>query len=394
MNTVDIISGLIIGGVGSFLAAALMLLARSNSEVMASGLRVCAYAFVIMGMGLSQAALISGPYAEPARLILSLGPILGLLVFGYGFNLVHGVTPNGVRWVACSISAVVLIAAAYLHGERALAVAVAAGCLAYSMVLAVYCWPHLRSRHVLAQRVLGVVILGVIAVSLVRLIQTLVYQGPVRDHLLYVPVSQLWFHALFYGVMPLMTGVMLLSIINAHLAQRLELFVHTDELTKSLSRRGLRTHAPHLIANARKAKREVAVLMLDLDNFKTINDRYGHQFGDVVLYEVAQQLRDELRGEALLSRYGGEEFLALIPVETKTVDTVVAERLRRAVRRLKLRGPAGQPVLITVSIGCSLIGKRTNEQSELDGAIARADQALYDAKAKGRDRVQLNLAIV
>jgi diguanylate cyclase (GGDEF)-like protein len=394
MNTVDIISGLIIGGAGSFLAAALMLLVKATSSLMASGLRVCAYGFLIMGIALAQAAFVSGPYAQPARLVLAAGPLVGMLVFGYGFNLIHQKIPNTAIWLGWCLSALLMILVGYAIGERAFGLAISLGCLIYSGALTLYCWPHLKSRETLPQRVMGVVILGVVAISFVRLIQTFSYTGEPRDYMLYVPLSQLWFHALFYGVMPLMTGIILVSIINARLTQRLQLFVETDELTETLSRRGLRAQAAPMISKARKARREIITMMLDLDNFKAINDRHGHQFGDLMLQAVAHQLRAELREESLLGRFGGEEFVALIPFEGKRIDSVVAERLRRAVRRLELKTSTGEFVPITISIGCALVSTLGSEITALDQSIQNADMALYEAKAKGRDRVELHFVMV
>ena len=132
----------------------------------------------------------------------------------------------------------------------------------------------------------------------------------------------------------------------------------------------------------------LAVLMIDLDNFKQINDRHGHAAGDTVLRHVAQCLHAQLRGDALLARYGGEEFVALAPVADLPVARRLAERLRQAVESSDWSEAMPGLQRVTASLGVTLM----DGDETLEAALARADEALYRAKNAGRNQVQTGLA--
>jgi two-component system, cell cycle response regulator len=128
----------------------------------------------------------------------------------------------------------------------------------------------------------------------------------------------------------------------------------------------------------------LAVLMLDVDHFKRINDRYGHVAGDQVLREVAAVIRESTRTEDLVARYGGEEFVIALPVSVPDLATERAERIRWNITERKIVA-VGVEIPVTASIGLaySAPGRSRNEM----GLIMTADQALYQAKADGRNRV-------
>jgi diguanylate cyclase (GGDEF)-like protein len=394
MDSIDITTGLVIGGASAFLAALLTQMVLTNDPVMRRGLRFCAYAFLLLGVSLPSVLLVSEADASLPRLMLAGGPLISLAIFGHGFAVIHGRTPRFELLLAAAGACAVAITWSALVDERALALAVAWGCVLYSLLLLAYCWDNLRSPQVLAERVFGSVLLGVLGISFIRLVQTIAYKGPDIPNLLYVPQSHLWFHALFYGIMPLMTGVLLFSLINARLALTLHGYVNTDELTRALSRRGLRAAAQQLLVQAARSRREVLIMMLDLDHFKQINDRYGHQTGDDVLREVANALQAELREDSLFCRYGGEEFVAVVPYDRPPIDNVLAERMRRAVRRLSMTSPQGVRIPLSVSIGCASVAMSHPPEQAFEIAIQRADEAMYLAKQAGRDCVRLNLAVV
>jgi len=125
-------------------------------------------------------------------------------------------------------------------------------------------------------------------------------------------------------------------------------------------------------------------MMVDLDHFKSINDRFGHAVGDQVLRMAASQMVERKRSEDVCFRYGGEEFAMLLPETTAQEAEVVAERLRRAIEQLDLTAVHNQ-LSLTASIGITqwCLGDKTDE------LIVRADAALYQAKAKGRNTVHV-----
>ena len=128
-------------------------------------------------------------------------------------------------------------------------------------------------------------------------------------------------------------------------------------------------------------------MMLDLDFFKAVNDRYGHAVGDEVLVEVARRLRARLRGRDLLARIGGEEFLVAMPGGDLNTASICAERLRLAIGSRPIRvSSAAEPITVTMSIGIAMAGRVDESPEQI---VARADQALYDAKSRGRNIVTL-----
>jgi len=159
-----------------------------------------------------------------------------------------------------------------------------------------------------------------------------------------------------------------------------------DPLTGLFNRQSLALRAGELIAQARFTDTPVAVLMCDVDHFKHVNDRNGHMIGDQVLRELANTMRTTLRTFDYIYRYGGEEFVVLLPGSDEAAAVAAAERLRAAVA---LARPADLDMTISVGVGvCAQAGAAV----ELDDLLVAADRALYAAKADGRDRVCVSRA--
>ena len=153
-----------------------------------------------------------------------------------------------------------------------------------------------------------------------------------------------------------------------------------DPLTGALNRRAFTREAEPVVSQVNKDPANQCCLMfLDIDDFKQINDRFGHSAGDRVLADVAKRCREDLRQQDLLARYGGEEFVTLLSETSAWQATQIAERIRRTVALYD-----GGPVPITISIGVAASGSQDNS---LDKLLNEADQALYDAKREGKNRV-------
>ncbi len=130
----------------------------------------------------------------------------------------------------------------------------------------------------------------------------------------------------------------------------------------------------------------LSLLILDIDDFKHFNDTYGHQCGDMVLKQLAGVLKKCVRSIDILARYGGEEFAVILPnTHAKDAETV-ARRICDTIRSTPLSFGSGISVKVTVSIGVGAIGRGQGDKSEL---VRRADSALYAAKAKWKDRVEV-----
>jgi diguanylate cyclase (GGDEF)-like protein len=166
---------------------------------------------------------------------------------------------------------------------------------------------------------------------------------------------------------------------------RLERLAREDPLTGLSNRRHFEERMQEECHRAQRHHHPVAVLLGDIDHFKTINDRYGHAYGDLVLQQVAQTLRHHCRRSDLVARYGGEEFAVLLPETRPEEAEQVAKRLCSAVRALAVPHASG-PFHVTISFGIAVIqGRPPHGFAEL---LAKADVALYTAKHNGRDRVE------
>jgi len=158
----------------------------------------------------------------------------------------------------------------------------------------------------------------------------------------------------------------------------------TDFLTGIPNRRHFLDLADLELARARRYGRPFSMLMLDLDLFKTVNDRYGHRVGDLTLQKVVEVCREMLREVDVFGRLGGEEFGIILPETDAEQALQVADRLRQAIAIASVALPQGGSVGITTSVG---VATYSEADSDVDAVFNRADRALYDAKRSGRDRV-------
>lgn len=160
-----------------------------------------------------------------------------------------------------------------------------------------------------------------------------------------------------------------------------------DALTGLFNRRYFERRLKEECAHARRHRRPFAIVMLDLDHFKLVNDTYGHEDGDRVLRHIAEVAQAQLREDDVPCRYGGEEFVLLLRGTTGMAARVVANRLRQnlAAKPIGL-GPKGEARHVTFSAGVAAADERNAYNSE--GVMARADAALYRAKRAGRNRVE------
>jgi|GEM_PF-5594818 len=160
----------------------------------------------------------------------------------------------------------------------------------------------------------------------------------------------------------------------------------TDALTLVGNRRAFDIELTRRVAMFRRHRATCSLLFIDADHFKAINDRWGHDLGDLALKSLAKAISATLRDIDLLYRFGGEEFVALLP-ETRAEEAGIAgERIRKAVNQVKIR-IAEETISFSVSIGCAELNASDNQ----DSWIKRADESLYSAKKNGRNRVEVGL---
>jgi len=156
-----------------------------------------------------------------------------------------------------------------------------------------------------------------------------------------------------------------------------------DGLTNTYNHRFFQEMLNHKIAESDRNKEPISLIMLDIDNFKIINDKYGHQTGNTVLKEIASILKERIRNSDILSRYGGEEFAIVLPKTTAEKCCTLAEDLRETIRNKKFLSSYGKSLSITVSIGISEFPSHGVDKIDL---VAAADRALYIAKEEGKNR--------
>lgn len=387
MLSVDVFSGYLIGGVGSLIGAAMLRVADASDLPTQRALRLCGWGFVALGLGLMPAGTGAAVDQAAGRFSLAFGTLAGLLLVGCGLGELQGkhLPRRGIAGLllACAL----VMAAALAIGARGFGVAFEAAMVA---VMALGLWLSrgmvARPRE-LTERALGVALVALALSCVARLGFTLAHDEPARADMGNLPADLRSVLAIAYGVLPLAIATLLLTMVNARLRRQLRQRASTDELTGTMTRRALREQAPELIREHQRDGREVAVMMLDLDRFKQINDGHGHQTGDDVLRLATRALQAHVRDDSLLARYGGEEFVAVVPVDDLPGARRVAERLRHAVESVawidRLRLPQG----VTVSIGVALV----DPGETLDSALQRADEALYRAKRDGRNQCQVAL---
>ena len=174
------------------------------------------------------------------------------------------------------------------------------------------------------------------------------------------------------------------------LQEQLRIEASHDALTGTLNRRAILNLLEKEAARATRQGSSLGVLVLDLDHFKKVNDTFGHSVGDAVLVEVARRLSVPLRRYDAVGRYGGEEFLVVLPDCDLEQAGEIGERIRLAVASAPVDTSAGD-VTVTVSIGAAAFVK---ESGSIDELIQRSDQALYEAKREGRNRVMTHVRAV
>lgn len=182
-----------------------------------------------------------------------------------------------------------------------------------------------------------------------------------------------------------LAGGLWLSLRNMQqAAQSLKQLATTDPLTGRLNRRAFFDNATREFERGQRYQTPLAVMMLDIDWFKKVNDTYGHAIGDTVLRTLSGCWFDALRQHDCIGRIGGEEFAVLLPQTTLEDAVILAERLRQLTETIDIAAPQGN-FHVTVSIGLTCVSPHDNEFSQ---ALERADAGLYQAKQQGRNRVQ------
>ncbi len=170
---------------------------------------------------------------------------------------------------------------------------------------------------------------------------------------------------------------------RARLLQQVEELSLTDALTGALNRRALEQLGVQEIQRARRYQHDLALILLDVDNFKSVNDTLGHQAGDKTLTAIMNTLRQQLRTNDFIFRFGGDEFIALLPEIGLSDALTAAQRILKAVSSLVAGGNTATPIRLSISLGVAAL----RPGDTLEELLKRADQALYRAKEGGKNQV-------
>ena len=219
------------------------------------------------------------------------------------------------------------------------------------------------------------------------------------DVIPYAPIFQIdgqlflngfWLFSMLYFIAPiLVTCLILFEILLSQWRHRERLIQHlsqTDPLTNALNRRSINQSLDKLHHDK---SCPYAIVLLDLDHFKNINDQFGHHMGDTVLIAVSQKLGLHLRESDVVGRFGGEEFILILKQSSALKARQIAERCRSAIEDLVIQNEDGRTIRITASFGIALATDKLKPQQLLD----QADKALYAAKASGRNQIKCYLEI-
>ena len=287
------------------------------------------------------------------------------------------VIPRLRRWSEIAALCLLLLLA-WLGGPRSFALAFHIVCLALSLGLTWAVRRALLAPRNAAETAMAATLLFYAGTWVFALYATLQHDGPEHRHLLYVEPPLLAAYGVIYALLPLLVGAHVLNLANARLDRRLRQQASTDELTGLLTRRALNERAMAWHADVLERERLPAVLLLDIDHFKQVNDEHGHSEGDRVLVAVADALREHHAARGRVARVGGEEFVVLFPGQRADAAMRECETLRQAVADLSI----GLPVTLSFGVAEGRPGEMVED------VFARADVALYAAKRGGRNRVE------
>ena len=307
--------------------------------------------------------------------------LLALCFFREGFTRFRGL-PRSLPWLSPLLIAILtLLLLHYTYLVPSVAARIVAVTLITAIPAAMTAWQlardtpqRLRSSHWFTAAGFA----QAAAVSVARAIHALFY--PPADLMTAGPLQALAFLSIF--ILLVMASFGCVWMITAHLAEELEGQARTDPLTGAMNRLALDEALPREIARADRGGRPLSLLMFDLDHFKQLNDRLGHQAGDAALKAVAAATLHGLRSGDMLVRFGGEEFVAVLPDTGKARAVETAERLRRRVEALNIG--KGDGSVLTASYGVSTFPA---DGDDPDSLVGSADALLYAAKEAGRNRV-------
>lgn len=378
MSVIDPRTVLLLTGVMGGLMSLVLYALKRNYPASIKGLGEWSAALLVLFVG---GLLVAGRGKLPDLVSISVSNFLlwsGLYLAFVGTQRFFGVTARVAPWMAL-ITAVSLVQVWFTLIEPSYHMRLVLTTVMTACLSGVHAWLVFRQRSFTFSRTLTIgVLVFLSSIQVMRLVTSFTVPFPTDAKFLDTSALQLIYITSFaFSVLLFAISAVLMA--TDRLRIELEHLVKHDSLTNALTRRHMDEACRAEVERCRRHGRSMALLMMDLDHFKAVNDTYGHQAGDRVLVNFVVQVKALLRGPDQLGRFGGEEFMALLP-ETSLEEAIhVAERIR------ELFAQAADEPHCTVSIGITTNHKDTDT---VDTLIARADAALYRAKSRGRNRVE------
>ena len=267
------------------------------------------------------------------------------------------------------------------QNEYVLVVFDTAICMVLTVASGLYLFKYSSQNHSAEHRFTGAFFIIFTAITLIRFYRLCADSVAPVEYLTTWTLNQVTFLGCMLSVLAINFGF--IAMVNARLAELLIYTAGHDWLTGVMNRGNLEKCAELLTLKTVKYKQTQAMLLMDLDHFKVINDTYGHLFGDEVIQTFARLAQDNMRDEDLLGRYGGEEFCIIMPNSSEKEALIVAERIRQKYADMTIMFD-GMPVKCTVSAG---VCDSSQLGCEFRRMFSGADESLYAAKNAGRNRV-------
>jgi diguanylate cyclase (GGDEF)-like protein len=356
--------------------AAMLWVARAEADER-NGLGTWTYAVTSQGLAY---LLLANAGRLPVWMSAFLGNMLGALSVLLFFVAIRRFLQHPVRKSALITMVVAVSVVGAASGSNYEGATVFNG-FVYGLVQLLNGWALLRAPQIGSMRVQRLVAAFYLIMGLVLPLRAvaLALEGTQLDYIAQPLSWQEPIYAFgFLFVIVTNLGFLLMCKMRAESEVRAQAM--TDEMTGLANRRALDLALQHALAGAQRRQRPFAVVMVDVDHFKTINDRFGHSVGDTALTAFAARLQQGLRAQDLPFRYGGEEFSVLLPDADAEGAAILAERLRQQVAL-----PADADMQ-AISASFGVAAWRPGDTA--DALMGRADQALYRAKASGRNRVE------
>ena len=377
MNLIDIRTAILLIGVLSGLMSVVLYALRRSYPASIGGLGEWSTGLLLIFLG---GLLAAGRRLLP-EFFTTAAPnfilMTGVYVLYVGTQRFFGVRPRPWPWMAF-ISCVVLATMWFTWVEPLYVVRLRLVATAMVAMFAAQTWLIWQQGLSTFARVLAFTMVVLIMVmQVVRVLTSFALPVGV-DILDGTPEQALYIASFSFSLLLFAISTVLLA--SERLRIELEYLATHDSLTNALTRRHLTDACQRELERCNRQGLSMAVLLLDLDHFKQVNDTHGHQTGDRVLIQFVARVRASLRSIDLLGRFGGEEFVVLLPNTRLPEAQLVAERIRQACDQAE---PAPT---VTVSIGLST---NQGDGDTLDALLGRADAALYRAKAQGRNRVEV-----